>query len=352
MLKNENGQALPIVLVVLLLGVSFITPAVYFASSALISQRIVKESLVDLYSADSCNTYVMWNLLYTAGFSTSPPAQVTCTLNGITTTVGIAKLVASNLVDQTMQTNIPNYVVAANHQVWVIASTNDNQGGGVYLAYDTSGAPSRAKIPWVTQGAKTYYWHNNPTPPTGDTTTPIIANDVCNSSGTCFDAFTMTETTPTQQVLFNYDSNIDVYGGRKIAQSNDGAKCAGKVTESQNVRIIWRSPTQTTTDTINGQVELRWWWAISDQSFGSHDLTMWLCDFDTTQPVRTTGSNNPTNVISGSGKLNTGKIPVYVDAFDLRAEARTAKVTSRVDKVSATALSVRSWQWDKVPGQN
>lgn len=350
MLKQESGQALLIVLAILLLGGAFIVPAVAYANSALIGQRLAKNSLVDVYTADACNTYVMWNLLYTAGFADSPPPSVTCTLNGITSTVNINKLTASNLVDQTIATTV-NYAMSANHQLWLIISTNDTQGGGVYIAYDTANSASKTKVPWVTQGIKNYYMHNNPTPPTGNTNTPLIDPQVCNASGTCYDALRMDTTLPTVETLYNYDLNHDTYQGRWIEQSNDGAQCASKVSESQNVRIIWRSPTLAAADTINGPVEVRWWWAIADQSFGSHDLTLWICDFDTTRPVVITGQRNPVNILTGSGKLNTGKIPVWVDAFDLWAQARSAKITQRVDKVSATALRVRSWQWDKVPGQ-
>jgi hypothetical protein len=92
--------------------------------------------------------------------------------------------------------------------------------------------------------ATTYYLHNNPTPPTGNT------NAQANLA--------MNTTAPTATTLFNYDANQDSLAGRRIATGGSGAGEAD-LAQYQN----WRGPTAGALgQSINGTVTVEFWSAM------------------------------------------------------------------------------------------
>jgi hypothetical protein len=58
----EKGQALPIVLAALALGVMVVAPFLYHASSSLVSARSYREMVGDQYSADAGGEEAIWRL--------------------------------------------------------------------------------------------------------------------------------------------------------------------------------------------------------------------------------------------------------------------------------------------------
>lgn len=92
-----------------------------------------------------------------------------------------------------------------------------------------------------TFSATTYYLHNNPTPPTGNT----IAQ--ANLS--------MNVTVPSATTLYNYDTNHDGAPGRLIARGGSGA---GETTLARYQN--WRGPTAGLLgQAINGTVTVEFW---------------------------------------------------------------------------------------------
>lgn len=89
--------------------------------------------------------------------------------------------------------------------------------------------------------ATTYYLHNNPTPPTGNT------NAQANLA--------MNTTAPTASTLHNYDANQDSAAGRLIARGGSGA-AETTLARYQN----WRGPTAGLFgQAINGTVTVEFW---------------------------------------------------------------------------------------------
>ncbi len=110
--------------------------------------------------------------------------------------------------------------------------------------------------------------------------------------------------------------------------------------------MVWRSPAFAAAVTVKS-VTFSWSWGTEDGSASaSHNITWWLCDFDTTIAFADTGSRNPVNLLSPSGKLGSSAA-MWVKPFNVQASARRKKVFSLVDLNSAaspTAVYVRSWQ--------
>jgi hypothetical protein len=88
--------------------------------------------------------------------------------------------------------------------------------------------------------ATTYYLHNRPTPPTGNTTAQ--AN------------LSMTVVVPTAGTLYNYDSNYNNTAGRRLQRSGSGAGDT-----RLNYMTNWLSPAFATAHAMNGQVVLDFW---------------------------------------------------------------------------------------------
>ena len=71
-IKGEKGQALPIVLVLLVLGGLIIAPSLNLASASLNAGKIVKENVKGVFAADAGVEYAIWCLKN----STVPPTQL------------------------------------------------------------------------------------------------------------------------------------------------------------------------------------------------------------------------------------------------------------------------------------
>jgi hypothetical protein len=95
-----------------------------------------------------------------------------------------------------------------------------------------------------------YYLHNNPTPPTGNTTAQ--AN------------LPMNATAPTAATLFNYDTNFDGSPGRLILRGGSGAT-ESDLSQHQN----WRGPTLPGGTRINGTVTVEFWSGIESFTPGT-----------------------------------------------------------------------------------
>lgn len=118
---------------------------------------------------------------------------------------------------------------------------------------------------------KTYYLHNNPSPPIADT------NAQAN--------LPMNETSQIAYTRFNYDANRDSDVGLTIKKG--GSATTADLTKYQN----WRSATLSSDMHISGDVELQLWTAIRNfQAAKASDMTVYLRDFDGASTYTTIGS--------------------------------------------------------------
>jgi hypothetical protein len=95
MIKSERGQALPLVLVAIMLGALVIPPFLGHAGTSLIGSRHYGDALYAQYAADSGAEHALWSLAYNdlADSIPSPGDNVTYELdepvNGLETTVTV-----------------------------------------------------------------------------------------------------------------------------------------------------------------------------------------------------------------------------------------------------------------------
>lgn len=206
-MKRQRGQAFILVLILLAVGALMITPVLNYLSTALRSQRISEKALARQYIADSAVEDALWRLLYESGFAESmtpenPVVEYSINISGTEVPVTVTKF--TGLGADTLSLDA-DYVVPAGHLLEFRITVSDDDH--CHLAYDTVAYDSWLQIP-TTSGTLTYYLHNNPTPPTGDTDAQANLH--------------MDEVQPTATNLYNYDQNYDSNVGRRIEESEGG----------------------------------------------------------------------------------------------------------------------------------
>lgn len=116
-------------------------------------------------------------------------------------------------------------------------------GAGSAMATFTDATSAGANT--LTAGAWAFYLHNNPTPPTANTTAQYN--------------LTMTTVVPTAAVLYNYDTNSANRPGRGITRNNPPSP--GLATAFRYVN--WRAPASATALTLSGTITLDIWSAAN-----------------------------------------------------------------------------------------
>jgi len=109
---------------------------------------------------------------------------------------------------------------------------------------------------------RTYWLHNNPTPPVGNTNRQAD--------------LPMNNSSPTAATLYNYDANADAFPGRLIDKGGIGAG-ETDIVKYQN----WRTAVLTSSLNINGAVTVPFWSAMKD--FGpakAGSVTIYLRNFN------------------------------------------------------------------------
>ncbi len=110
-----------------------------------------------------------------------------------------------------------------------------------------------------------YYLHNNPTPPTGNTTAQAD--------------LTATSTAPTQATLYNYDTNCTFRAGRRVRRQNPPSP--GLTTACRYVN--WRLPVQATALALAAGSTLRvdiWSATDTNRANRTGSLIAYLRDYD------------------------------------------------------------------------
>jgi len=149
----------------------------------------------------------------------------------------------------------------------------------------------------------TYYLHNNPTPPVGDTN--VQAN------------LLMDDVEPTASTLYNYDTNADSAAGRYVAKGGSGTTT--DLVKYQN----WRTAALADPLVIDGMIELEFWSAIKDFGTGkAGDVGAFLRDFNPATSAYTEIGNATLAVSNWQGGSSTwvvNTISISVSNYTLQA---------------------------------
>lgn len=130
-------------------------------------------------------------------------------------------------------------------------------GGQVQSSQALFGDAAAPDANSFTSGAwRTYYLHNNPTPPTGNT------NRQAN--------LPLTNPAPTAGTLYNYDANADSGPGRYVGKG--GAVGETDIVKYQN----WRTPVLAAPLTIDGTVTVVFWSAMKDFGTNKAGAVQWF----------------------------------------------------------------------------
>ena len=260
-LSNEGGQALPIVLVLLTLGGLTIAPVLNHTSDGLRAVQNHKVRMHELFSADSGIDHACWRLLYESGFTESmteqnPTEEYSVNLNGRDISIVVTRI--AGLAGDTLTMDV-DYVIPAGHQLEMRIVVFDDDH--MHFAYDTDVYQAWLQMP-VASGNPTYYLHNNPTPPSGDT--DAQAN------------LPMAEDNPEVETFYNYDQNYDSNPGRKIEES-DGGPDGLELKEYQN----WLTAPYTENIHFQGTAVINLYIAPDGFNFDNDgEFTVYLRDYD------------------------------------------------------------------------
>lgn len=260
LITGEEGQALPVVLILLALGGLTIAPLMTHMNAGLNATQIHREKTVEQYSGDSAIEHATWRLLYDSQFvgamtGENPSVQYSININGMDVPVTVTRL--AGLGGDTLTLDV-DYVIPAGHllEFRVIVLSDDH----CHFAYDTVTYSSGLSIPTASETI-TYYLHNNPTPPTTDTDRQ--AN------------LPMDESQPSATTLNNYDYNqgYDLSPGRKIEEYR-----TGELKEYQN----WRTTTPYVSNThLKGTVIVSLWGAPDGFNYDNEGgFRVFLRDYD------------------------------------------------------------------------
>ncbi len=203
--RNECGQALVAVLGLLVIGGLTITPVLAHVKTGVQSIGMHREKADSFYVADAGIEHGAWRLLYEEGFAESftaenPSVEYTANVSDATVSIRITKVAAVNT--DTLSLDV-DYVMPAGHQLELRATVQEDDH--CVFAYDTTSYDSWLNMP-VPSGSITYYLHDNPTPPVGDT------NHQAD--------LPMDDTAPTAEILYNYDQDRDALPGRRVEEAS------------------------------------------------------------------------------------------------------------------------------------
>jgi len=162
-----------------------------------------------------------------------PSVEYSIDINGENVLITVTRIAGMGGDWLTMEVD---YIMVAGHQLELRVVVFDDDH--MHFAYDTEAYDARMVVPTTTSGTLTYYLHNNPTPPVGDT------NAQANLS--------MNDVQPTADTLYNYDKNYDWRNprpGRRVEESSGGPDGL-ELKEYQN----WRSAPYSSETHLKGTV--------------------------------------------------------------------------------------------------
>jgi len=319
LVTNETGQALPVVLILLVLGGLTIAPLLSHMSTGLNAIRIREEKMVEQYSGDSAVEHTIWRLLYDSEFvgsmtTDNSSRQDSININGMEVPITVTRL--SGLGRDTLTLDVDYDSIAAGHLLeFMVTVLQDNH---CHFAYDTAAFDSWLSIP-TTNETITYYLHNKPTPPTSDTDRQMN--------------LPMDKIRPTTFTLYNYDYNDehDLYPGRKIekSESREGPPPMGLgLKEYQN----WQTVPYASDTHLKGTVVISLWAAPDGFNYDNvGEFRVFLRDYDPGPPETYEEIASAVFLIEGEQWLEDwtptapeGKYKILASAGNTQVEAMVA----------------------------
>ena len=156
-------------------------------------------------------------------------------------------------------------------------------GAGSSLARFNGGSASGANA--ITAGIWAYYLHNNPTPPTANTTAQYN--------------LTMTAVVPTAATLYNYDTNNANRAGRGITRNNPPSP--GLLTAYRYVN--WRTPAFASAFALGTTVTVNIWSATNVATANrTGSLIVYLRDYNPTAGTYVEIANNTRTATYAAGR--------------------------------------------------
>ena len=155
-----------------------------------------------------------------------------------------------------------NYTVAAGNEFEIRMVLDDASNQDMQIAYDTRVFPSLVNLSFsAPPPSVSYYLHNNPTPPTGDTSAQAVLS---------IDTTAPTATTLYRYSLPNNNTGLELKGSLDGLNETDSAKYQ-----------VWRTGALASPLAITGDIFVDLWAAIRNfQLSQSGAVTMYLRDYD------------------------------------------------------------------------
>lgn len=156
------------------------------------------------------------------------------------------------------------------------------------------------EIPFTGATTCGYFLHNNPSPPSGDTTSQadLVADDSYPSAAT----------------LYNYDTDRDAAAGRLISKGGTGAS-ESDLALHQN----WQTAVLTEPLELAGTVRVAFWAAVKDfNTTARGDVTVYLRDYD------------------GGSYTEIGNVNVTADPWDASASGSWVSATAAISGLDYT----------------
>ncbi|MBT4073134.1 MAG: hypothetical protein HOE75_05585 [Chloroflexi bacterium] len=164
----------------------------------------------------------------------------------------------------------------------------------------STGGGAVVEIPFDGITSCGYYLHNNPSPPSGDTTSQVDL--VADTS------------IPSVSSLYNYDTDRDAAVGLLIAMGGSGASETGS-TLYQN----WQTAAVTEPLKLTGTVRVAFWAAVKDFSTSLRgDVTVYLRDYD------------------GASYTEIGSVNVTADPWDASASGTWVEASATITGLDYT----------------
>jgi hypothetical protein len=280
----------------LAVGASVLTPMLIYTITALRAEGIYKNNLINEYTAEAAFEWSMWKLMYTSDVDVdedSPTWEGSFDFNGEIIPIILSLVPLGDFIDEALPgVDVDNYTIPAGHQmefkIIIPTDTEPTASFAVWFAYDTALRPAQTYVPSPDaqdpSGIDSWYWHNNPTPPVGDT--PIQH------------PLPLDRTLPTAEILYNYD----IPGG-----DNDPGRIIGVGPGADENEVgekkmqEWRTDTFTEDYTIDGQVGLLYWWGMKNFTYDKHAVARFFVrDYD---PVSETYMENPHTFLDVTGRV-------------------------------------------------
>ena len=302
---------MPVVLALLALGGLTIVPVLDLMTTGLRTVRMHQTKMVEFYSADAGIEHACWRFLYDSSFTESmtesnPTEEYTININGKDVSIVVTRI--AGMAGDTLTMDV-DYIIPAGHQLELRVTVTDDDH--MHFAYDTDAYQAWLQMP-VAEGNPTYYLHNNPTPPTGDTDAQADLS--------------MDEDNPTAGTFYNYDQNWDSNPGRKIEES-DGGPDGLQLKEYQN----WRTSPYADDIHFQGTVVINLYIAPDGFNFDNEgEFTVYLRDYDPASDTYTEINNFTYEIEEGEWTQTwqptapEGKYKITATADDTRLESLVA----------------------------